>query len=49
MYGVDIVMMADKLPKGRRDATIPPIEWPMTMILVSGGYNERIYETTLEV
>ena len=50
MCGVDMVMMADMLPEGRREvATIPPIEWPMTMILVFDGYNERIYEIALEV
>lgn len=48
--GVDMVMMADMLPEGRREvATIPPIEWPITMILVSEGYSERIYEIALEV
>lgn len=50
MCGVDMVMMADMLLEGRREvATIPPIEWPMTMILVLEGYNERIYEIALEV
>lgn len=50
MWGVDMVMMADMLPEGRREvATIPPIEWPMTIILVFDGYNERIYEIALEV
>jgi hypothetical protein len=32
------VMIAEMFGEGRRDvATMPPIEWPMTMMDVSGG------------
>jgi hypothetical protein len=41
--GVDIVIIAEMLLEGSNDvATTPPIECPMTMILVLGGYNDRI-------
>jgi len=41
--GVDIVMIAEMLLQGRSDAaTMPPMEWPMTIILVLEGYRERI-------
>lgn len=38
MCGVDIVMMAAMCLEGRREvATMPPIEWPMMVIVVFGG------------
>jgi hypothetical protein len=37
-WGVDMVMTAEIFGDGRRDvATIPPIEWPMTMMDVPVG------------
>jgi hypothetical protein len=45
-----MVMMADMLGEGRRDVpTIPPIEWPMIMMEVPGGYSERMYTIAREV
>ena len=42
--GVDMVIIAEMLGLGSRAvATIPPIEWPMTMIDVSVGYSDRTY------
>lgn len=44
------MMMAEISGEGRRDvATIPPIECPIMIIVVFGGYNERIYLTALVV
>ena len=44
------MMMAETSGEGRRDvATIPPIECPIMIIVVFGGYNERMYLTALVV
>jgi hypothetical protein len=41
---VDIVIMVEISGEGRRDnATIPPMEWPMMMIWVCGGYSDKMY------
>ena len=41
--GVDMVNIAEMLGDGSREfATIPPMEWPMTIIDVFSGYNERM-------
>ena len=48
--GVDIVIMAEMSGDGRRErATIPPMEWPMRMICVWGGYKERMYRIAEDV
>ena len=48
--GVDIVMIVEMLLEGSSDvATTPPIECPMMMILVFGGYNVRIYDIARDV
>lgn len=41
--GVDIVIMVEIYGEGSRDvATMPPMEWPIRMIVVLGGYRERM-------
>ena len=48
-WGIDMVMTAEMFEEGRRDvATMPPIEWPMTMMDVSGGYSESMYDMALD-
>ena len=45
-----MVMTAEMFEEGRSDvATMPPIELPMTMIRVSGGYSESVYDMALDV
>ena len=45
-----MVMTAEMFKEGRSDvATIPPIEWPMMMMDVSGRYNESMYDMALDV
>ena len=40
-----MVMTAEIFGEGRSEvATMPPIEWPMMMMDVSGGYNESMYD-----
>ena len=49
-WGVDMVMTAEMFKEGRSDvAMIPPIEWPMTMMDVSGRYNKSVYDMALDV
>ena len=39
------MMTAETFGEGRNEvATTPPIEWPMTMMDVSVGYNKSMYE-----
>jgi hypothetical protein len=48
--GVDIVIIVEMLLEGSNDvATTPPIECPIMMILVLGGYNVRIYDIACDV
>lgn len=43
VWGVDMVIMVEIYGEGSSDvATMPPMECPMRMIVVLGGYNERI-------
>ncbi len=45
-----MVIMAEIFLDGsREEATMPPMECPITMIFVLGGYNERIYEIAWDV
>ena len=44
-----MVMIAEMFGEGRSEvATTPPIEWPMTMMGVSGGYNESMYDIAMD-
>ena len=48
MCGVDIVTIAEIFVEGKRDvATMPPIECPITMMLVPSGYWESMNEMAL--
>lgn len=50
VYGVDIVMTLDILFDSNMEvATIPPMEWPMSITCVFAGYSDRMYVTAVVV